>query len=243
MGVAASVSIVVPALNEASTIDATVQRLRQDFPDCEIVVVDGGSSDDTAALAGRHAPVVRCPAGRARQMNEGAARTTGDVLWFIHADTVVDAAALPQLRAALLDPRVVGGGLTLHFDPRSPALDFLARTSTIRARRIGHIFGDQAMFVRRPVFDRLGGFPPLPLMEDLEFSRRLRTQGRTVVLSATSTASSRRLVKHGTVRMIVFMQYLKLLYLGGVSPERIRRRYEAGPGVRLPRTERTAGVG
>ncbi|MDQ2797705.1 MAG: TIGR04283 family arsenosugar biosynthesis glycosyltransferase, partial [Actinomycetota bacterium] len=217
MSATPSVSIVVPVLNEAGTIEATVQRLSRDFPDCELLVVDGGSTDGTVRLAGRHAQVASCPAGRARQLNEGAAHTRGDVLWFVHADTVLEPTALPQLRAAMRDELVVGGGLTLRFDPRSPALDFLARTSTIRARRIGHIFGDQSMFVRRTIFDQLDGFAPLPVMEDFEFSRRLHRTGRTVVLPATSTASSRRLTKHGTVRMIVFMQYLKVLYLGGVS--------------------------
>ncbi len=91
------------------------------------------------------------------------------------------------------------------------------------------------MFVRREVFERLGGFAALPLMEDLEFSRRLHRTGRMVVLPATSTASARRFTRHGTVRMIAFMQYLKLLFLAGASPERIRLRYEAGPGITLPR--------
>jgi len=91
------------------------------------------------------------------------------------------------------------------------------------------------MFVRRDTFDRLGGFAPLPLMEDFEFSRRLHRAGRMVVLTATSTAASRRLTTHGTLRMIAFMQYLKLLFLAGVAPERIRLRYEAGPGIALPR--------
>lgn len=229
-----AVSIVVPVLDESATIEATLRRLRSDFGDCQLVVVDGGSSDDTVGLASRWAPVLPAGAGRARQMNAGAAQTTGDVLWFVHADTVIEAAALPQLRAALLDPGVVGGGLTLRFDRRTPSLDYLARVSTLRARRLHHIFGDQAMFVRRAVFDRLGGFAELPLMEDFEFTRRLHRAGGTVVLDATSTASSRRFVRHGTVRMIAFMQYLKLLYLAGVSPERIHRRYEAGPGLRLP---------
>jgi len=167
-------------------------------------------------------------------MNEGACHTRGEVLWFIHAETSIAAAALDQIRAALRDPGTVGGSLTLRFDRRSPALDYLARVSTLRARRLHHIFGDQALFVRREIFERLGGFAPLPLMEDFEFSRRLHRCGRTVVLEASSTAASRRLTAHGTLRMIAFMQYLKVLYLAGVSPERIRRRYDAGPGLRLP---------
>ncbi|MEU9245380.1 TIGR04283 family arsenosugar biosynthesis glycosyltransferase [Streptomyces sp. NPDC048385] len=230
-----SVSIVVPVLNEAATITTALARLRRDFPDCDLVVVDGGSTDNTPELAAAWATVVAGERGRARQMNTGARRTHGDVLWFIHADTAIDPAALTQLRACLAaDPEAVGGGLTLRFDQRVPALNYLAYTSNQRARRLHHIFGDQAMFVRRTVFDELGGFPDLPLMEDLEFSRRLHRRGRLLLLPATSTASARRLTAHGAWRMIAFMQYLKLLYFAGVDCEQIARRYAAGP-PRLPR--------
>ena len=230
-----SVSIVVPVLDEAAGIETCLIRLRRDFPTCELLVVDGASTDHTVELAARHAPVLSAPRGRARQMNAGAAATGGDVLWFVHADTEIDATALEQIRHALADDHVLGGGLSLRFDRRSPSLDFLARTSTARARRLHHIFGDQALFVRRTAFDAVGGFPDLPLMEDLEFSRRLHRAGRTVVLPATSTASARRLTAHGTVRMIAFMQYLKLRYLTGADPERLHLRYQQGPGLRLPR--------
>ncbi len=223
------VSIVMPVLNEATTIEAALRRLRADFADCELIVVDGGSTDGTAQLAQAWASVVRGPRGRARQMNEGARHTCGDVLWFVHADTVLDPAALGELRAALGDPDVVGGGLRLRFDARSPALDYLAWISNHRARRLHHIFGDQAMFVRRDVFDDLGGFPDLPLMEDLELARRLHRRGRLVLLPATSTASARRFTEHGTWAMIAFMQYLKVLYFAGVDPQFVHRRYTAGP--------------
>ncbi|MGH3491991.1 MAG: hypothetical protein ACRDRL_11640, partial [Sciscionella sp.] len=153
------------------------------------------------------------------------------VLWFVHADSVPAAAALPQLRAALTEPGVVGGGCAIRFDRRTPSLRYLGYASTMRARILHEIYGDQALFVRRSIFDALGGFPPLPLMEDLEFSHRLRRVGRVVVLPARVSASARRFTANGTWRMIVFMQYLKLCYAGGVDPERIRQRYEAGPGL------------
>jgi len=228
------VSIIVPVWNEAGTISEALQRLRRDFPECELLVVDGGSIDGTPELASAQAGVVTTASGRACQMNEGARLTRGDVLWFVHADTVIAPYALQQIREALADPGIVGGGLSLRFDRRTPSLTYLARVSTLRARHLHHVFGDQAMFVRRDTFDGLGGFAPLPLMEDFEFSRRLHRAGRMVVLPATSTAASRRLTQHGTLRMIAFMQYLKLLFLAGVSPERIRLRYQAGPGVVLP---------
>lgn len=234
------VSIIVPVLNEEATIHGAVNRLCRDFADCELIVVDGGSTDATAELVSAHATVITSERGRARQMNEGARHASGDILWFIHADTTIDPDALGQIRAALADRSVVGGGLTLRFDRRTPALNYLAWTSNARARRLHHIFGDQAMFIRRTVFDALGGFPDLAIMEDLEMSRRLHRRGRLRLLSATSTASSRRLVAHGTWRMIAFMQYLKLLYFAGVSPETIRARYTAGPRLLPFRRPRAA---
>lgn len=223
-----SVSIVVPVRNEEQRIEGALRRLRHDFPDCELVVVDGGSTDRTSELAVRWAPTLRSAAGRARQMNAGAEVTRGEVLWFVHVDTRVPPEALGLLRRAVTDPDVVGGGLRLRFDQRSPALAWLAFTSNLRARYLHWVFGDQAMFVRREVFDSVCGFPELPLMEDLELSRRLRRRGRLAVLPATATASSRRIAEQGVWQMIALMQYLKLQYFLGVDPERIRRRYEAG---------------
>jgi rSAM/selenodomain-associated transferase 2 len=235
-----SVSVVVPVLDEAARLPGLLDRLHRELPGCEVVVVDGGSTDGSPELVRPPARLVPSRRGRGTQLNAGAAAATGDVLWFHHADTRVDPAALAQLRAALADPRVVGGGLTLRFDRRTPALDWVAMTSTARARRLHQVFGDQAMFVRRDAFERLGGFPDLPLMEDFEFSRRLARVGRLAVLPATSTASARRFEQHGTLRLLAFMQVIKLRYLAGADPADLARSYAAGPPrLRRPRTAHT----
>ncbi len=228
-----TVSIVVPVLDEAATLDATLHRLHREFPQCEVVVVDGGSTDGTPDLVRPPARLVRSARCRGRQLNAGARHSAGEVLWFHHADTRVHPAALGQLRAALADPAVVGGGLTLRFDRRTPGLDLVAWTSNARTRRLHWVFGDQAMFLRRSVFDALGGFPDLPIMEDLEMTRRLARSGRLVLLPATSTASARRFTQHGTLRMLVYMQWLKLLYFAGADPAGLAGRYAAGPRRRL----------
>jgi rSAM/selenodomain-associated transferase 2/rSAM/selenodomain-associated transferase 1 len=224
-----TVSIVVPALNEAGVIDAALARLRRDFPACELIVADGGSSDETPVVAARYAHVVGCEPGRAAQMNAGAGWASGDVLWFIHADTRVDPAALWQISAALQDPAVVGGGLRLRFDQPGFAMRYVACTSNLRARWLHWVFGDQAMFIRRSAFDAVGGFPCLPIMEDLEISRRLHRRGRLAVLPAAATTSARRFTAHGTWRTLAFMQYLKLLYFTGTDPQQISDMYRAGP--------------
>jgi rSAM/selenodomain-associated transferase 2/rSAM/selenodomain-associated transferase 1 len=236
------VSIVMPVLNEAAVITATLDRLRRDFPGCELVVADGGSSDGTAELAASLARVVRTEPGRAVQMNAGARHAHGEVLWFIHADTRVDPCALRQIRDALADPATVGGGLTLRFDRSCFALRYVAWTSNLRARCLHWVFGDQAMFIRRGVFETLGGFPGLPLMEDLEMSRRLHRHGRLAVLPATATTSARRFTEHGTWRTLAFMQYLKLLYFLGADPQRISDRYRAGPPLARRRRRRSTSI-
>lgn len=223
------VSIVVPVLNEAPRLPGLLAQLHRDFPDCEIIVVDGGSTDGSPELVRPPTRLIPSARGRGRQLNAGAAAATGDVLWFHHADTQVAPSALPQLRAALADPGVVGGGLSLRFDRRTPALRWVAMTSNARARRLHQIFGDQTMFVRREAFERLGGFPDFPVMEDLELSRRLARAGRLAVLPATSTAAARRFTEHGTLRLLLFMQWLKALYFAGVDPAELARRYAAGP--------------
>lgn len=223
------VSIIVPVRDEEAVIRASLARLRRDFADCELIVVDGGSTDRTAELAASLATVTSSPAGRGIQMNAGAQLATGDVLWFVHADTEISPEALPQLRAALADPTTIGGGLTLRFAPSSPSLALVARMSNVRARLLHQVYGDQALFVRRTAFEELGGFAPLPLMEDLDLSPRLQRTGRLVLLAATSRASSRRFQQHGTWPMVALMQYLKLCFYAGVDPERIRQRYEYGP--------------
>lgn len=238
-----SVSIIVPVLNESSCIVKSIERITRDFPGCELIVVDGGSSDNTVELASRYAKVVTSEPGRALQMNTGAVAASAKVLWFIHADVEVDACALHQIREALENEEVVGGGLSLRFDKRSLGLLYLSWSSNLRAKYFHWIFGDQSLFVRRSVFEAIGQFPDLPIFEDMELSRRLHRSGKLVLVRATSRASARRFVAHGTWSMIVLMQHLKVLYFLGVDPKIIRDKYLAGPGSLMTRlTKRSSSL-
>lgn len=241
MSGAASVAIIVPVLDEAGRLPALLDRLGRDFPGCPVTVVDGGSRDGSQGLVRPPARLVVSPPGRAAQLNAGAAGCDANVLWFHHADTQVQPAALAQLRTALADPAVVGGGFRLAFDADTFGLRYVAATSNLRARRLGWVFGDQALFVRRAVFDALGGFPELPIMEDLELSRRLARAGRLVLLPAHSTASSRRFDEVGTWRLLARMQWLKAAYFAGVDPARLAAAY-ARPRAHAARPRPRGGI-
>jgi rSAM/selenodomain-associated transferase 2 len=219
-----TISVVVPALDEAAEIDATLASAR-DPAVHEVIVVDGGSGDDTAARAAAAAArVVRAGRGRALQMNAGAALATGDVLLFLHADT-----RLPSGFGTAVCEALAGGAIGGRFDVvlrgSHPLLPVVARLMNVRSRLTGVSTGDQAVFVRRDVFERLGGFAPLPLMEDVELTSRLKRAGRVAALRLAVATSGRRWEEHGVVRTIVLMWTLRLAYACGVPAERLARAY------------------
>ncbi|MEW5929147.1 MAG: TIGR04283 family arsenosugar biosynthesis glycosyltransferase [Gemmatimonadota bacterium] len=222
------VCVVVPALDEAERIEACLESVLRQEGEAEVVVVDGGSTDATVEAASRLAVVHRSARGRAVQMNAGARRTTGEVLLFLHADTVLHPDALPALRLALADPRVAGGTFTLRFDHGHPLLRFYALCT--RLPFSGFRFGDQGIFVRREVFERLGGFRELPLLEDVDFLRRLRRAGRVAVVRRPVTTSARRFQSRGIVRQQLLNGAILAAHALGASPERLARWY--GPARR-----------
>ncbi len=220
----ARVAVVVPALNERRCIERCLASVRAQEGEVEPVVVDGGSQDGTPAVAASLARVISAPRGRAVQMNAGARATRGDVLLFLHADSRLVPGALAAVRSALSDPRVVGGTFSLRFEPETPLLRLYAACTRL-GPRIFH-YGDQGIFVRRDTFEALGGYRDLPLMEDVDFLRRLRRTGRTVLLPLPVITSARRFHRHGIVRQQLRNGALLALYLAGVSPRRLARWYE-----------------
>lgn len=219
------ISVVIPALNEAARIGAALASAQAPGV-AEMIVVDGGSSDATAALAAAAGAVVISAArGRARQMNAGAARATGDVLLFLQADSCLPPRFDTAMRDALADAAVAGGRFDLRLAPSSPLLALTATLINLRSRLSGIATGDQALFVRRAVFEAMGGFADVPLMEDVTFTRELKRHGRFAALRARVTTSSRRWTSDGPLRTILLMWWLRFLFWRGVSPEVLKRRY------------------
>jgi len=219
------ISVIVPTLNEERGLAATLQRSRQPGVH-EIIVVDGGSTDATPAIGARLADLVlAAPPGRAAQMNAGAARATGDILLFLHADTLMPDGFADAVIAACSTHGAVGGRFDVDLVPSSPLLRLTGELMNWRSRLTHIATGDQAIFIRRAVFERLGGYAGIPLMEDIDLSRRMKRAGRTACLPQRVTTSARRWQKNGIVRTILLMWSMRLLYVLGASPARLQRIY------------------
>jgi len=232
---APTVAVILPVLNEAAQLEETLAALIEEQHFDEIIVVDGGSTDASVEIvckfmsAGepdRHAtPVlIQSAHGRALQLRAGADAAQADVLLFLHADSSLPPGATDDIRDA-----VEAGRLWGRFDVRLSGRHFLFRVierlMNWRSRLTGIATGDQAIFVRRDVYRKLGGYTPLPLMEDIEFCARLKWISRPACLPGPILASSRRWEKHGIIRTVLLMWTLRLLYWLGVSPDRLARWY------------------
>ena len=219
-------SIVLPVLNEAAGITATLRALSPlRARGHEVIVVDGGSADATLALAAAGADrVVQGPRGRARQMNAGAAIARGDVLLFLHADTV-----LPDAADAAIQQAVAAGARWGRFDVRitggQALFPLIAALMNLRSRLSGIATGDQALFVQRTLFAQLGGYADQPLMEDIELSRRLRALSPPACLRQRVQTSGRRWQQRGVWRTVWLMWSLRWRYWRGASPEALARAY------------------
>lgn len=219
-------SIIVPTLDEAARIGTLLESLQPARRGGhELIVADGGSTDATCRIAAPLADrVFEAPRGRARQMNAGAALASGEALLFLHADTVLPHGAVEAACAAL-----AAGARWGRFDVAIAGvhamLPVIAATMNLRSRLTGIATGDQAMFVRRHVFDAAGGFPPIALMEDIALSRRLRREGRPACLRLRVTTSGRRWERHGVWRTILLMWRLRLAYRLGADPARLAAQY------------------
>ncbi len=197
------VSIIIPALDEATSLPATLDSLGNQQPaPVEIMVVDGGSTDATREIArDRGARVIESPPGRGRQLHTGAGAARGSVLLFLHADTILPPGALFVMHGLLTDPGTVGGRFRLSFPHRHPVLDMIAFLS--RLPWTWTSYGDSAFFVRREIYHRIGGFEDVPLLEDVRFYRALKKRGRVHVIPAPVVTSCRRFCRRGPLRQLI----------------------------------------
>lgn len=220
-------SIVIPVLDEAQHLASLLPALVTRCPLAELIVVDGGSADGTARVAAEcpRARYVTSTRGRASQMNVGARTARGDVLLFLHADTRLPPDADVAIARAMAEPDVVGGRFDVRFSSARWPFRVIAAFMNGRSRLTGIATGDQAIFVRRTTFETLGGYADIPLMEDVELSRRLKAAGRLVALHERVTTSSRKWEREGIVRTVCLMWTLRLLYFCGVDPARLHGWY------------------
>ena len=218
-------SIVVPVLNEASGIEAHLGRLAPlRARGVELIVVDGGSGDATLRLAMPLADrVFEAPRGRAAQMNAGARAAAGDALLFLHADTRLPEVADRLVVRAL--ERAHWGRFDVHIEGRHRLLAMVGAAMNLRSRLSGIATGDQAIFMRRAAFDAAGGFPQIPLMEDVALSRRLKRIGRPACVAERVVTSGRRWERRGVLRTIMLMWRLRLAYFLGADPVKLARSY------------------
>ena len=221
-------SIIVPCLNEAQGIVGTLAALAPlRARGAEVVVVDGGSTDDTAGRASALANlVIAAPRGRAAQMNAGAARARGEILLFLHADTLLPDGADVLIVEGLKRTRRGWGRFDVAIAGRHPLLRLVERLMNLRSRLTGIATGDQAIFVTRSLFTAAGSYPEIALMEDIALSKRLKGYGPPLCLKHRLTASARRWEKHGVLRTIVLMWSLRLAYWLGADPAKLAVRYD-----------------
>lgn len=227
------ISVVIPVLNERASLPATVEALRACRGLSEIIISDGGSTDGTADWV-RAQPdliLVNSARGKGPQLNAGAARTTGDVLLFLHADSTMSQAALGAMQSALSEistlnvarRQLAGGAFYIRFaESRPRSLRLVASGINIRARFRNSATGDQGIFVRKSVFESIGGAPEWPLFEDVELVRRIKQAGNFTVLRTPLTVSGRRYIEHGVFRTALLIYSLRLAYWLGVPPQRLK---------------------
>jgi rSAM/selenodomain-associated transferase 2 len=220
-----SISIIVPTLNEADFIAGTLASIPKE-PGLEVIVVDGGSRDDTTAIAqSLGARLLFSPPGRARQMNLGAATSKGDLLLFLHADTRLPEGFSDQIHRCFRNPRVVAGAFSLGLEPPIRGAAFIEKMANLRAEKWRLPYGDQAIFVLANKFKELGGYKEIPLLEDVDLVRRLRRVGRLAVIPVPVVTSSRRWKKLGVWKTTWINQMILTGYYLGIPPQKLASWY------------------
>ena len=218
------ISIIIPILNEARVLEKTLSQLQPELGTHELIVVDGGSTDNSVRIAEKYGKVVISERGRAKQLNAGAAVATGDILIFLHADIWLEKGALTSVATAI-SVGYVGGGFRQKIDGECVLYRLIEIAGDIRGKYLKVFYGDSGIFLTRMNFEKIGGFPHVPILEEMEFSKCLRRLGKTTLLTPYIHISARRWETRGIVRTTLNNWLITLLYFLGVSPEKLARLY------------------
>lgn len=224
--IADTISVIIPMYNERESISHVLNDLKRREDDVEIIVVDGGSSDGSVATAGKLARVETSRKGRAVQMNTGAERASGDILLFLHADTVLPEGALAKVREVLKERDVIGGRFKVSLTGQAYGYRLVSWMINLRDSLTKGFTGDQAIFIRRESFFAIGGYKEMQLFEDLDLARRMKRSGKVVRIPESVVTSSRRWAKGGLLKTIIKMWMLRVLYLAGVPDRILSRGYD-----------------
>ncbi len=211
-------SIIIPTFNEEACIEKTLLQTQACISDAEILVVDGQSTDKTVAIARKHVRVISAKRGRGEQLNAGVAATQSNILLFLHADTLPEQAGITELLTVMQDESIDGGAFRMRFDDTRPIYRRICDNITKRSLRTKSYTGDQAIFTRRDVFQKLGGYHDWPFMEDVDYSERMGKAGNVVLLNAEVETSARRHQHWGLLRTQLTVVLIRILYLLKVHP-------------------------
>lgn len=218
------ISVIIPILNEEKILEKTLSRLRPELKNHELIIVDGGSTDGSIRIAEKYGKVIKSTRGRAKQLNAGASASTSEILIFLHADVWLEAGAFAAVEKTL-SSGYVGGGFLQKIDGRSILYRIIEITANMRGKYLKVFYGDSGIFVKRTDFECIGGFPEVPIMEEMEFSKALRKLGKTKMVKPRIHISARRWEANGIVRTTTKNWLITFLYFFGFSLERLAKLY------------------
>ncbi len=218
------ISVIIPVLNEAKILDKTLSQLQPELVGHELIVVDGGSTDNSVQIAEKYGRVITSKQGRAKQLNAGAASANGNILIFLHADVWLENGAFKAVESALASD-FIGGGFHQKIDGKSYLYRIIEFTADMRGKYLKVFYGDSGIFVRRTDFQKIGGFPDVPIMEEMGFSNELRRLGKTKMIRPHIHISARRWERNGIVRTTAKNWLITFLYYIRVSPDKLAKLY------------------
>lgn len=219
------ISVIIPILNEAKILDKSLSKLQPELKEHELIIVDGGSADGSIEIAERYGKVVASEIGRAKQLNAGAAVAAGDILVFLHADVWLESGALFSV-SETISSGFVGGGFLQKIDGSSILYRLLEITADMRGKYQKIFYGDSGIFISKKDFQSIGGFPDVPIMEEVEFSKKMRKLGKTRMVKPRIHISARRWETKGIIRTTVTNWFITLLYNCGYSLDRLAKLYQ-----------------